>query len=627
MTTRPEPYLPGPSELAAVDAEATRFQAEGGQPGIAYGVVAGGALLHSNGCGERRAGGGEPPEAATGFRIASMTKSFTAAVILQLRDQGLLRLDDPAGDHVPELAGLRGPTADSPAITVRDLLTMAGGFPTDDPWGDRQQGLPVRTFAELVRGGLSFAWAPGTAFEYSNLGYALLGRVIETCTGASYRDAVAARLLDPLGMISTGFDADVLPAGRLAAGHRRGETGWQLVPYDPYGAFAPMGGLFSTVEDLARWVAGFTDAFPPRDDPEGGHPLCRASRREQQQPHRGLPSQPVRSAVEAVPEVRSAGYGFGLVIEYDPVHGLVVGHSGGYPGFGSHMRWHPGTGLGVIVLGNGTYAPTSRPAARMLSTLLAATIRPPRRSRRTGGSAARVRRGSRPVQPPPAGSALAAATEAARLAVEGLLRDGWDDTVAGALFADNVDADEPLEHRRAQLERLRERFAPLEPDPTAPADGPSPAQCGWWMRGQGGRVRAVIQLSPQSPPRVQTLQLTAAPDPSAGLRRIAELVVAQLTRPCPQWPAEVGTSMDLDRAALGRSLQVGAAWAGACDLAGVTAGDGTTQATFRLAGERVDLSLSLAVEAPAPADPRGVGTADAGAGLPVVRRFTLAIES
>jgi CubicO group peptidase (beta-lactamase class C family) len=615
---------PGRQALAAVTAEAARFQAEGSQPGIAFGVVAGGQLVHSGGFGARRHGAARgagnsahrvagTPDADTGFRIASMTKSFTAAAVLLLRDEGALRLDDPAADHIPAMAGLRGPTADSPVITVRHLLTMVAGFPTDDPWGDRQQGLPLDAFADLVRRGLSFAWAPGTAFEYSNLGYALLGLLVEHCSGASYRDFVTSRLLEPLGMASTGYDASVLPATQLATGHRLGDDGWRPVPYDPHGAFAPMGGLFSTVRDLARWIAGFTEAFPPRDDPEGPHPLCRASRRELQQPHRGLPPQLLWPSVDVVPAVRATGYGFGLQVEHDPVHGMIVGHSGGYPGFGSHMRWHPQTGLGVVVLGNATYCGAYRPAARMLSVLLAGAAPspgPPRRSRQAGEQAATgTGEGTSPgplataPQPAPADEGLWAATRQARQAVERLLRS-WDDELAATLFAPNVDLDRSLARRRAELELVRHRLGPLEPDPTGPIDQPSPAQYAWWLRGPRGRVRLEILLTPQLPPQVQTLCVTLAPDPSPGLRAAAELVVAQLSQQCPQWPQELATSMELDRIELGRLLRVSAAWAGACDIVGVTEGDGETHATFQLAGERADLSLTLTLDpvaAPTPA--------------------------
>jgi CubicO group peptidase (beta-lactamase class C family) len=616
---------PDPQALAAVTAQAARFQAEGGQPGIAFGVVAGGRLVHSGGFGERRQHGGAPPDAHTGLRIASMTKSFTASVLLLLRDEGALRLDDPVAEHVPAAAQLRGPTMDSPPITIRHLLTMAAGFPTDDPWGDRQQGLPAEAFTELVRGGLSFAWAPGTAFEYSNLGYALLGLVIESCTGSSYRGVVTQRLLEPLGMTSTGFDETAVPVPRRATGHRRDDGGWRPVRNDPCGAFAPMGGLFSTVADLARWVAGFTDAFPPRDDPEGGHPLTRTSRRELQQPHRGLPAQLLWPSVDAAPTVRATGYGFGLLVEHDPVHGLIVGHSGGYPGFGSHMRWHPGTGLGVVLLGNATYTPTYRPAARMLSLLLAGAAHPPRRSRRVPGGAGTASltgvatRGvsSGQVQPAPAGEESWAATRRARAAVERLLHS-WDDALAADVFADNVDLDRPLAERRAELERIRERFGPLEPHPGSPTEQPTPAQCSWWMRGPGGRVRLDILLTPQLPPRIQTLTVTPAAQPSARLLEVAELIVAELARPCPQWPPGVATSRGVDPARLTRLLQVAAAWSGACDIVAVTAGDGDDVATFRLAGERGELGLSLTVELEPPPPDRSPRP---------VRRLALAVDT
>ncbi len=149
-------------------------------------------------------------------------------------------------------------------MSLRHLLTMTAGFPTDDPWGDRQQGMPLEEFSAFLAGGVSFARAPGIGFEYSNLGYAILGRVITAVTGAAYQDYVRDRLLRPLGMTRTGFEAAEFTAG-LAHGYRRAPGGWSQVAFEPCGAFAPMGGIFSCVRDLARWVDGFAAAFPPGD--------------------------------------------------------------------------------------------------------------------------------------------------------------------------------------------------------------------------------------------------------------------------------------------------------------------------------------------------------------------------
>ena len=141
---------------------------------------------------------------------------------------------------------------------------MSAGFPGDDPWGDRQQDLDPDAFSEFLEGGQSFAFMPGTAFEYSNLGYAILGRVITNVTGQEYRDVVRSRVLEPLGMTSTGYEAAAFPAERLATGYARRDDAFVEEPFAGYGAFASMGGLFSTVRDLARWVDGFARAFAPR---------------------------------------------------------------------------------------------------------------------------------------------------------------------------------------------------------------------------------------------------------------------------------------------------------------------------------------------------------------------------
>ena len=162
-------------DFAHVDALAAGYHRRGGQPGLAYGIVAGGELVHAAGLGVRYLGA-PAPDAGTVFRIASMTKSFTASVILALRDDGVLKLDDLAEDYVPELRGWPPASPDSARISIRHLLTMTAGFPTDDPWGDRQQGLPLEEFAQFLAKGVSFNCAPGTRFEYSNLGYAILGR-------------------------------------------------------------------------------------------------------------------------------------------------------------------------------------------------------------------------------------------------------------------------------------------------------------------------------------------------------------------------------------------------------------------------------------------------------------------
>jgi CubicO group peptidase (beta-lactamase class C family) len=234
---------------SSLDALASSAQAACGCTALAWGVVLDGRLAVSGGIGAT---------ARTVFRIASMTKSFTAATVLARRDAGGLRLDDA----VPLLTGVRA-TADSPPITYRHLLSMDSGLPEDDPWADRHMDMTVAEIADVVAGGLRFAVPTGTAFEYSNLGYVLLGDLAAETTSS---------FLQPLGLDRTTWT-------------RPDHDDWAAPPGDPivgHGAFAGMGGLWSCVADLATWVAWLDDAFHRATTPttvrSAGRPDARCSR-------------------------------------------------------------------------------------------------------------------------------------------------------------------------------------------------------------------------------------------------------------------------------------------------------------------------------------------------------------
>ena len=208
-----------------------------------------------------------------------MTKAFTALAILKLRDEGKLALDAPAETYVPEMRGWKYPTEDSPRIRVRELLTHTAGFVTDDPWGDRQTPLPESEFTRLLRDGVPFTRPPATAMEYSNLGYALLGRIIANVSGQPYKDFVQQLLFTPLGMAATGYDVAAAPQERRALGYRWEDDAWKLEPTMAHGAFGAMGGIQTSANDYARWVAYLLSAWPPRDGADTG-PVRRSSVRE-----------------------------------------------------------------------------------------------------------------------------------------------------------------------------------------------------------------------------------------------------------------------------------------------------------------------------------------------------------
>ena len=576
-------------DFADVDNLAASYHQRGGQPGLAYGVVIGGELAHAAGLGGRHLGG-PPPDANTVFRIASMTKSFTASAIMALRDDGALRLDDPAGDYVPELRGWPLVSPDSAPISIRHLLTMTAGFPTDDPWGDRQQGLPLEEFATFLAEGVSFNWAPGTRFEYSNLGYAILGRVITAVTGVAYPDYIRHRLLWPLGMTRTGYEAEEFevpakqatgPAG-VARGYRPSPGGWSEVAFDPAGAFAPMGGIFSCVRDLTRWVAGFAAAFPPGDaEAADAHPVARASRREMQLPQ-------VLTGWAVAPTFPGDGassppatYGFGLFVDEHPVLGRLVSHSGGYPGFGSNMAWHPATGTGVIALGNSTYAAMAPLAARLLE----AVVRYGEPSVPGNGVALGAPRSRNPWPE----------TLAAQEAVSNLLQ-AWDDSAAQRLFSPNVAMDAPFSERRRRIALIRERIGVFGDDPARRPEFDTPAQCRWWLAGERGAVQVQIQLTPERPPRVQSLTLAVPPAAGSALRVTLDAVVDWLNHGGRDWAPSIPVPNGVDTNMLARRLRMAAVWAGRCHVGAFKAGDGTASIAAELIGEHATITLALVID-------------------------------
>ncbi len=344
-----------------IDAVFTRFQADAHVPGMAYGVVQGGQLAYVKGLGFQDLDAKRPVTPDSLFRIASMTKAFTALSILSLRDKGKLRLDDLAETHVPEMKRWTYPTSDSPRIRIRDLLQHVGGFVTDDPWGDRQQVLPQADFTKMLKAGVPFSRTPQTAHEYSNFGYAILGRIIANASGMPYRTYVERTILKPLGMTSSGFEVTDAPKERRAIGYRWENGAWAEEPTMKDGAFNAMGGLQVSANDYAKWVAFLLSAWPPRDGPETG-PVKRATVREMAQ---GLNFVSVAQRTgTSGPSVcrQAAAYAMGWRVAQDCDLGLTLAHGGGYPGYGSHVMLMPEFGVGIFALSNRTYAGPSAPA-------------------------------------------------------------------------------------------------------------------------------------------------------------------------------------------------------------------------------------------------------------------------
>ena len=357
-TAQPVPGAPATaatiSTYAALDADFERWMIANHVPGMVWGVVIDGKLVHVKAFGQQALGqGARPVNADTGFRIASMSKAFTAYAILRLRDEGRLRLDDPVWKYIPEVKPWG--TDITVDITVADLLHHSAGFVTDDPWGDRQQPMPEAEFTHLLQAGVLRTAPRGTRFEYSNLGYAMLGRIISNVTGVNFSQHIAARVFTPLGMAGTTYEIADVPLARRAIGYRWEDNSWRAEPYMAHGAFGAMGGITTSANDYARWLGFLLAAWP------AGSPQDRGATIRAMQYGGGLPQLRNRPGTLRSECKLAAVYGAGLIAAQDCALGQVLYHGGGFPGYGSHMLLIPDAGVAVFALTNRTYAGPSGP--------------------------------------------------------------------------------------------------------------------------------------------------------------------------------------------------------------------------------------------------------------------------
>jgi CubicO group peptidase (beta-lactamase class C family) len=273
-------------------------------------VADGGKVIYKKGFGMANMEWEIPNQPDTKFRIGSVTKQFTAAIILQLVDEGKIKLDGKVTDY---LTDYRKDTGER--VTIHQLLNHTSGIPS-------YTGLPgffqnesrnpygVKDFVKKFASG-DLEFEPGSKFSYNNSGYFLLGAIIEQVTGKPYAQVLKERIFDPLGMKDTGYDDDAPLIKKRAAGYQKTSDGYENAPYLdmllPYAA----GSIFSTVEDLYKWDQALYE-----------NKMVSAAGKE-------LMFKPGLS-----------NYGYGFFIYDQPIgkttqKAKITGHSGGINGFNS----------------------------------------------------------------------------------------------------------------------------------------------------------------------------------------------------------------------------------------------------------------------------------------------------
>ena len=474
------------TSFAIIDSIYKKYAAENHLPGVSFGIVADGKLVYSNSYGYTDIEKKIPVTAASMFRIASMSKSFTCMAILKLRDEGKLKLDDPAYLYIPELQQLKYPTADAPPITIRHLMTHSAGFPEDNPWGDRQLADTDKDLMEFIGRQINFSNPPGIAYEYSNLGFALQAKIITKVSGMRYQDYLKKNIFEPLGMSNTTYEFADVDAAKLAHGYRWLNNKWNeevLLHDTPDGSWGAMGAMISSVNEFAGYMAFHLSAWPASNTSDKG-PVKRSSIREMHHPWRWIGFDAGYTFPGGRKCAITTAYCYGLGWLNDCEGKTYIGHSGGLPGFGSQWRIMPDYGIGVVALANRTYAPMGAVNLTVLDTLIRIAGLQPRQL--------------------PASRIL----EQRKKELYAIL-PAWTSAEQSGIFAENFFADFPIDSLKKQAKDLYSKAGKIisvkEMKPDNQLRGT------FIIEGEKIDIGIFFTLSPENPALIQEYQMNELP--------------------------------------------------------------------------------------------------------------------
>ena len=323
-------------------------------PGMAVGIVYDQELVYAKGFGYADIQKKTPVTPRSLFRIASNTKTFTATAIMQLRDEGKLRLDDPIEKYLPGFT-IQEPYPDAPEITVFNLLTHTSGLPREAGfpyWTDRKFPTMKEILEKLPE--QEMIYPPGTKYKYSNLGMALLGEIVSVVSGMPYDRYISENILTPLGMSHTSVFLSDKERQKLVTpySHRFPDGSRRIMPFTDAKGLASAAGITSCVEDLAKYVS-----LQFRDDPrDKNHVLSGYTLAEMHRIHWLRPGW-------------TSGIGLGFRVWKDGDY-TVVGHGGWVAGNRSQISFIPDEKMGVIVLTNADDASPSFFADHILELMV-----------------------------------------------------------------------------------------------------------------------------------------------------------------------------------------------------------------------------------------------------------------
>lgn len=463
--------------IPEIEAKFQDFKTKNQLSSVSYAIMVDGKIIHQTNSGIINYKTNKMADNQSVYRIASMSKSFASVAILQLRDAGKLKLDDPIWKYIPELKGQKY-SADSPEITVRQLLTHAAGFPEDNPWGDRQLGISEDEMLAMFKQGISFSNEPGIAYEYSNMGFAMLGQIIKTVSGQSYQSYIAQNIWQPLGMNNTYWDYAKVPENQLVKGYRWLREQYIEQPMEGDGAYGIMGGVLTSIEDFAKYMA-FHQAAYQANTPNSSI-LKKSSLKEMHVPanFNSLNTRGFTASGEPCSNV--SFYGYGLRIDQNCNQIRSVGHSGGLPGFGSDWKILPNYGIGIVTFTNGTYGS----AALMNNQLLPFIVEKANLS---------------PIPFPVSGILKQRQNELVALL------PSWESAEKSNIFAENFFMDYFPDLLKAEAESIFEKAGKIVKVNEIVAENALRGK--FLIEGEKANIEVSFTLSPENPPLIQAYSI------------------------------------------------------------------------------------------------------------------------
>lgn len=311
-----------------------------------------GVVIFKKGYGEANKEWGIPNTPETKFRLGSITKQFTSMLILQLVDEGKIRIEGKLTDYIPDY-----PEATGDKVTVYHLLTHTSGIPsyTSMPNFNDEFARNPYTPTEFIKvfWNLPLEFEPGTKFVYNNSGYFLLGVIIEKVTGKPYAQVLQDRIFQPLGMKNSGYDLSAPILAKRAAGYEKRGGGYVNAAYLDMSLPYAAGALYSTVEDLFLWDQALT----------AGRLLSKESMEAYFTPRIPMSSRP------GAPQ-----YAYGWSVGKQPLGTsqdsvFTIGHGGGINGFNTLLTRVPGTKSLIVLLNNTGGAPLAAMTQSILGIL------------------------------------------------------------------------------------------------------------------------------------------------------------------------------------------------------------------------------------------------------------------